>query len=54
MKPYKTFLSPYYKYWFKKYNINADYEILELADKELPEIIVQIKQGYTGINVTLP
>ena len=54
--PIKHSLSPVlHKYWFKKYNINADYEILELADKELPEIIKKIKQGdYTGINVTLP
>tara|TARA_Y100000591_G_C21777489_1_gene669143 strand:+ start:30 stop:851 length:822 start_codon:yes stop_codon:yes gene_type:complete len=54
--PIKHSLSPVlHKYWFKKYNINADYEILELADNELPEIINKIKQGdYTGINVTLP
>ena len=54
--PIKHSLSPVlHKYWFKKYNINADYEILELADKELPEIIKKIKQGdYTGINVTVP
>jgi shikimate dehydrogenase len=44
-----------HKYWFKKYNINADYEIIEADDKELSEIIKKIKQGnYVGINVTLP
>ena len=55
-KPIKHSLSPLlHKYWFKKYNINADYEIIEADDKDLPEIIKKIKQGnYAGINVTLP
>ena len=55
-KPIKHSLSPVlHNYWFKKYNINADYEIIEANDKELPEIIQKIKQGiYAGINVTLP
>ena len=55
-KPIKHSLSPVlHKYWFKKYNINADYEIIEADDKELPEIIKKIKIGdYAGINVTLP
>ena len=54
--PIKHSLSPVlHKYWFKKYNINADYEIIEVVDKELPEIINKVKKGdYTGINVTLP
>ena len=55
-KPIKHSLSPVlHKYWFKKYNINADYEIIEADDKELPEIIKKIKkEDYAGINVTLP
>jgi len=55
-KPIKHSLSPVlHKYWFEKYSINADYEIIEADDKELPEIIKKIKQGdYAGINVTLP
>ena len=55
-KPIKHSLSPVlHKYWFKKYNIDADYEIIEADDKELPDIIKKIKQGdYAGINVTLP
>jgi shikimate dehydrogenase len=54
--PIKHSLSPVlHKYWFNKYNINADYEIIEASNKELPEIIKKIKNGdYTGINVTLP
>ena len=44
-----------HKYWFKKYDIDADYEILEKTDNKLPEIIKKIKHGdYAGVNVTLP
>ena len=54
--PIKHSLSPVlHKYWFKKYDIDADYSIIETTDKELSEIINKIKQGnYSGINVTLP
>ena len=55
-KPIKHSLSPVlHKYWFNKYNIDADYEIIEAVDEELPKIIKKISEGYyTGINVTLP
>ena len=54
--PIKHSLSPVlHNYWFKKYDIDADYKILEVNDNGLSEIITKIKQGeYTGINVTLP
>ncbi len=54
--PIKHSLSPVlHEYWFKKYNIDADYSIIETSDKDLPKIIEKIKQGhYSGINVTLP
>ena len=54
--PIKHSLSPVlHKYWFEKYNIDADYQIIEATDKELSEVVKKIKQGsYTGINVTLP
>ena len=54
--PIKHSLSPVlHKYWFKKYEIDADYSIIEASDKELSEIVKRIKQGYyAGINVTLP
>ena len=54
--PIKHSLSPVlHKYWFKKYNIDADYSIIEASDKDLPQIIEKVKQGYfLGINVTLP
>ena len=54
--PIKHSLSPVlHKYWFKKYNIDADYEIIEAKDEVLSEIIRKIKlEDYAGINVTLP
>ena len=54
--PIKHSLSPVlHKYWFKKYDIDADYSIIEASEIELPEILEKIKQGnYTGVNVTLP
>ena len=54
--PIKHSLSPVlHEYWFKKYDIDAEYKIIELADNALPEIVKKVKQGdYRGINVTLP
>ena len=54
--PVKHSLSPVlHKYWFKKYNIDADYTVIETSDKDLPKIINKIKDGsLNGINVTLP
>ena len=54
--PIRHSLSPVlHKYWFNKYNIDAEYEIIEAKDEYLSEIIKKIKLGnYTGINVTLP
>ena len=54
--PIKHSLSPIlHKYWFDKYNLDADYVIMEATDKDLPKIISRIKEGSLyGINVTLP
>ena len=54
--PIKHSLSPVlHEYWFDKYDIEAEYSIIEATDKELPEIVKKIKQeNYSGINVTLP
>ncbi len=54
--PIKHSLSPVlHNYWFKKYNIDADYSIIEGTDKMLTETIEKIKRGnFSGINVTLP
>ena len=53
--PIKHSLSPIlHKYWFDKYNIDADYVTMEAKDNDLPKIISRIKEGsLTGINVTL-
>ena len=54
--PIKHSLSPVlHEYWFKKYNINAEYSIVEATNEDLPKIIKKIKDGsYSGFNVTLP
>ena len=44
--PIKHSLSPtLHKYWFNKYDIDADYSIIETTDKELPLITKKIKDG---------
>ena len=54
--PIKHSLSPkLHKYWFNKYDIDADYTIIEAKDKDLSEVVKKIKGGvYKGVNVTLP
>ena len=54
--PIKHSLSPVlHEYWFKKYNIDAEYSIVEASNEDLPKIIKKIKDGsYSGFNVTLP
>ena len=54
--PIKHSLSPLlHNYWFKKYNLNANYSIIEAEEKDLPDIIKKIKdKTLSGINVTLP
>ena len=54
--PIKHSLSPLlHNYWFKKYNINANYSIIETEEKNLSSLINKIKdKTINGINVTLP
>ena len=54
--PISHSLSPtLHNYWFNKYNINAEYELLNIRDSEIPTIINKIKKKeIKGINVTLP
>ena len=54
--PISHSLSPIlHNYWFNKYNINAEYELLNIRDSEIPTIINKIKKKeIKGINVTLP
>ena len=49
-------LSPVlHNYWFKKYNIKADYSLLDATEENLKHIIKKIRdKELSGINVTLP
>ena len=44
-----------HNYWFKKYNIDATYSIIEAEENDLAKHIKKIKdKSLSGINVTLP
>jgi len=54
--PISHSLSPVmHNYWFKKYDINAEYDLLHLNESEIQGVINKIKEKkIKGINVTLP
>ena len=54
--PIEHSLSPLmHNYWFKKYNIDASYSIINVPEKDLASISKKIKEKtLTGVNVTLP
>ena len=54
--PISHSLSPVlHQYWFKKYDIDADYSIIEMTNKDLPRVIKKIREReISGLNVTLP
>ena len=55
--PIRHSLSPVlHNYWFKKYNIDANYSIIDVEDENgLPRIIEKIRNNeISGLNVTLP
>ena len=54
--PIRHSLSPtLHNYWFKKYDINAHYSIIEIDDAELSDIVKKIRnKDLDGINITLP
>ena len=54
--PIKHSLSPVlHNYWFKKYQIDANYSIIETKEPDFPDVINKIKRGdLIGINITLP
>ncbi len=54
--PISHSLSPtMHNYWFKKYNIDAEYELLDIDKNEIQNVIDKIKnKEIKGINVTLP
>ena len=44
-----------HNYWFKKYEIDANYSIIETKESDLQDITNKIKRGdLIGINITLP
>lgn len=54
--PISHSLSPVlHQYWFKKYDIDADYSIIESTNEDLPRVIKKIRdRDLFGLNVTLP
>jgi shikimate dehydrogenase len=54
--PISHSLSPtIHNYWFKKYNIKAEYSSLEVNEEELANVIDNIRNNIIkGINITLP
>ena len=55
-KPVSHSLSPIlHNYWFKKYNIDAEYNLLEINENEIKDVIDKIKnKELDGLNITLP
>lgn len=49
-------LSPkIHRHWLNKYNINAEYEILEIPPEELESTIKSLPEcGFRGVNITTP
>ena len=54
--PLSHSLSPFlHNYWFKKYNLDAEYTLLDIEENEISNVIEKIKEKeILGINVTLP
>ncbi len=54
--PISHSLSPImHNYWFFKYKINAEYELLKVDDNEIKSVMDKIKnKELEGVNVTLP
>lgn len=54
--PIKHSLSPVlHNYWFKKYEINASYSIIEVNNDNLKGVVSKIKDKVLcGVNITLP
>ncbi|MEC7168850.1 MAG: shikimate dehydrogenase, partial [Pseudomonadota bacterium] len=54
--PIKHSLSPVlHNYWFKKYDIDAEYSIIQIRENQISKIVNEIrKKELTGINITLP
>ena len=55
-KPVVHSLSPsLHNYWYKRYNLDADYTLLDVDEKDLPDVMKKIRdKEIHGANVTLP
>lgn len=55
-KPLSHSLSPtLHNYWLKKYNLDAEYLLLEINEEEIGNILNKIRLSeISGINITLP
>ena len=52
--PIKHSLSPVlHEYWFDKYDIEAEYSIIEATDKELPEIVKKLNKKIIQVLMLL-
>ncbi len=49
-------LSPIlHNYWFNKYNIAADYSLLNIKEKDIESVAKKIRnKELSGVNITLP
>jgi len=54
--PIKHSLSPtLHNYWFEKYNIDANYSMIDINEKEIGNVLKKIRdKELSGINITLP
>ena len=54
--PISHSLSPVlHNYWFNKYNIEADYSLLNIEEKDIVNILKKIRnKELNGVNITLP
>ena len=54
--PIQHSLSPVlHNYWFNKYNIEADYSLLSIEEKDIENIVQKIRnKELNGVNITLP
>ena len=54
--PIQHSLSPVlHNYWFNKYNIEADYSLLNIEEKDIVNILKKIRnKELNGVNITLP
>lgn len=55
-RPLSHSLSPLmHSYWYKKYNIKAKYEPIEIEQNKIKDVVEKIKKKeISGINITLP